>query len=372
MRISPSGSKYIGQTSFDESKRWKEHSLNAYRKNRPDYNYPLSAAIRKYGADNFDCVILEDNIEDAATLHDREMYWISYYNTYKDGLNATYGGEGNKVRDTELINKLWDEGYCVRDICLLLNSWPSTILKHLRVSKEECQKRGPIYKSAHSKNTFGNYTIGKGITISCFDMNTGEHVKTFKSYYEAAKYVDAKSPSTIYNAAIGICKSCKGYYWRIGDDTTPLTKDDLKEKRTTSKKKYEYVVCIETMNMYETAVLAEKLTGTCYRSIIYVCKGRQKTAGGSHWRYATNDDKEKLNLIKDEEKVDKQPDYSFRYRSVVCLETNEVFQSITSAAKLTGVTPSAIMNCCKGKTKTSGGYHWKYFNNIEQNEHKQA
>lgn len=300
MRISPSGRKYIGQTSFDESKRWKEHSLNAYRKNRPDYNYPLSAAIRKYGAENFDCVILEDNIDDADILHEREMYWISYYNTYKNGLNATYGGEGNKIRDTELINKLWDDGYCVRDICLLLNSWPSTILKHLRVSKEECKKRGPIYKSAHSKNTFGNYTIGKGIAVSCFDMNTGEHVKTFKSYYEAARYVNAKTSSTIHKAANGQYRSAHGYFWRIGDDTTPLTKDVLKEKNATSKKRHEYIVCIETNRMYETAVLAERLTGICYRSICYVCKGQQNTAGGFHWRYATNDDKEKLDLINNE------------------------------------------------------------------------
>lgn len=57
MRTSPSGKSYIGQTAFEENKRWKEHCYVAFDKNSAGYNYPLSRAIRKYGADNFSCII---------------------------------------------------------------------------------------------------------------------------------------------------------------------------------------------------------------------------------------------------------------------------------------------------------------------------
>lgn len=57
MRTTPSGKSYIGQTSFSEEKRWREHCNVAYLENSPAYNYPLSKAIRKYGPDGFACKI---------------------------------------------------------------------------------------------------------------------------------------------------------------------------------------------------------------------------------------------------------------------------------------------------------------------------
>ena len=40
------------------------------------------------------------------------------------------------------------------------------------------------------------------------------------------------------------------------------------------------------------------------------------------------------------------------------VDTGEIFDSITLAAEKYSLTPSAISYCIKGKTKTSGGYHW--------------
>jgi group I intron endonuclease len=44
---------------------------------------------------------------------------------------------------------------------------------------------------------------------------------------------------------------------------------------------------------------------------------------------------------------------------------NRVFEfpSIKAASEATGVHKTAISNCCRGKTKTSGGYIWKYKTN---------
>lgn len=43
---------------------------------------------------------------------------------------------------------------------------------------------------------------------------------------------------------------------------------------------------------------------------------------------------------------------------VECVETGILYDSIAEAAQATGA--SHISKCCRGITKTSGGYHWRY------------
>jgi group I intron endonuclease len=115
MRISPSGGRYIGQTILSEIERWKEHVKEAFNPNSNNYNTILNQAIRKYGKNNFQVIILEDNIIEE-NLDAREIYWIDEYKTYwKDnahGYNMTRGGDGHrllKIDNDELIN-LWNQG----------------------------------------------------------------------------------------------------------------------------------------------------------------------------------------------------------------------------------------------------------------------
>lgn len=44
---------------------------------------------------------------------------------------------------------------------------------------------------------------------------------------------------------------------------------------------------------------------------------------------------------------------------VKCIETNQVFDSMTTAAKEMGLQKSGISRVCLGKQKTTGGYHWE-------------
>ena len=47
-------------------------------------------------------------------------------------------------------------------------------------------------------------------------------------------------------------------------------------------------------------------------------------------------------------------------RPVRCLETDEIFESVTAAAKWAGVARGTIRAACRKNTRTGGGYHWKY------------
>lgn len=55
-----------------------------------------------------------------------------------------------------------------------------------------------------------------------------------------------------------------------------------------------------------------------------------------------------------------QPPRKAVMRQVICLDTDEVFPSLSVASRAYGVSTTAICNCVKGKTNTASGMHWKY------------
>ena len=79
------GKQYVGQTARDIWTRFEEHCKNSH------IQYSLiSKAIEKYGYLNFDLKEIEE--VPLEKLDEREIYWIKYYNTYKNGYNQNRGG----------------------------------------------------------------------------------------------------------------------------------------------------------------------------------------------------------------------------------------------------------------------------------------
>lgn len=48
-------------------------------------------------------------------------------------------------------------------------------------------------------------------------------------------------------------------------------------------------------------------------------------------------------------------------KKVICIETQQVFNSLKEASEHIGVHKSNISKCCRDKRKTCGGFHWKYY-----------
>ena len=89
------GNAYIGK-SINIENRFKEHKRRAlFADASKEFDKVLYKAIRKYGIENFKFEVLEI-VDDVDLLDSREIFWISYYNTYKCGYNQTIGGDGNK------------------------------------------------------------------------------------------------------------------------------------------------------------------------------------------------------------------------------------------------------------------------------------
>lgn len=67
------------------------------------------------------------------------------------------------------------------------------------------------------------------------------------------------------------------------------------------------------------------------------------------------DAKYNINYGNHNEKVGKK-----HRKKVYCVELDRVFKSIRLAAEEFNLSDSNIAKCCKGKYKTTGGFHWKY------------
>jgi hypothetical protein len=55
--------------------------------------------MRKYGIEHFYIEL----IEETNNPEEREIYWIEYYKAYKNGYNATRGGDGKYLYDHNAI-----------------------------------------------------------------------------------------------------------------------------------------------------------------------------------------------------------------------------------------------------------------------------
>lgn len=87
------GKVYIGQ-SIQLEQRYKSHLNNHNNENLKDYQTKFYRALRKYGFDNFSYEILElsENFT-KEELNEKEEYWISYYDSFKNGYNSNNGGD---------------------------------------------------------------------------------------------------------------------------------------------------------------------------------------------------------------------------------------------------------------------------------------
>lgn len=196
---------YIGQTTNTIEYRWKEH-LNCL--NKPEcVNRPLYRAIKKYGVQNFSIEEIEKCEENE--LNEKEIYWISFYNTYEAGYNLTIGGEGNTKIDRNRVIFLWKNNLSVNEIAQQLNckrNAIAAILDSFNIPIEERLKRGYIRQGK------GVYQINK---------DTDEIIAFYPTMSDAARAIgmtNIKSACNIGRACKGQAKTCYGFKWKFAED----------------------------------------------------------------------------------------------------------------------------------------------------------
>lgn len=195
MHVTPNGKRYIGVTKTRLAKRWQRglgYKCNEYFTN----------AIKKYGWDNIDHVVLFDNLN-REEAEQKEIELIKQYKTTdrEYGYNIEGGGSLRKEVSKETREKLRKNATGVIP------------------SKETREKMG----RAHSGTKCHFYGIPcteemkaklrelRSKPVAQYDKQ-GNLIRTFKSATEAANFYGRKRQA-ITAACTGKSRTCAGYVW---------------------------------------------------------------------------------------------------------------------------------------------------------------
>ena len=159
--------------------------------------------MRKYGIEHFHISLIEetDNPEE------REKYWIEYLGTFKNGYNATIGGDGAKYIDYDLVVITYNNLKSITKTAQTLNICAdsvSTILNIKKVNKLSSQEVSKLYKSN---------------PIIQYDLNNN-FIKVFPSVSEAVRQIVPNTKSRgaishITDVCKGKRKSAYGFKWQF-------------------------------------------------------------------------------------------------------------------------------------------------------------
>lgn len=132
----------------------------------------------------------------------------------------------------------------------------------------------------------------------------------------------------------------------------PPMSDNIKEKisSTLREKRGTQIVCYETGTIFSSIVEAAEWAGALSANICTAAsKFPNETCKGYHW-YRFGVDVSGIQI----------PKPMYEKRPVVCVETNQHYESISEASRSTGYDQRNICGACKEPTHTAGGQHWRY------------
>lgn len=188
------GKIYIGK-SKDINRRWYEHKSDF--KNPKKNHIALYRAMNKYGLENFSFSIIEECQLNNKILSEREIYWINYYDSYKNGYNETLGGEGQFKYNPIEIQTLWDDGLSVFEIasklCCDKQVIYDTLKEYASYSTTESQlraepKRKELLSTAASQR--------QSYPVYQYDLE-GNFIAEFSNLSEAANSFGYKRDNSI-------------------------------------------------------------------------------------------------------------------------------------------------------------------------------
>ncbi len=218
---------YIGQSRNIEH-RIAYHKAASKRLNETTLLY---RKIREYGIENFSFEVIEEC--DIDKLDEREIYWISYYNSYEKGYNMTRGGQGDNTAsyvDVQKIYSLWDEGKTVGQIVEITKYSRSTVSNYLATYQNytitESRRRSGCLGAMSTKNLEKRASSYKRICRYTFN---GEYLDTWNSCKEILRELNINNQS-VMKCCQKKFQSAGGFKWAFEGDS-PITQKEWNEKR---------------------------------------------------------------------------------------------------------------------------------------------
>lgn len=193
---------YIGKTLETIEERWRHHKNDAKRftvHGEKNKHRPLYSAINKYGIENFTIEMVEEC--DINILNDREKFWIEYFQSFKNGYNATVGGDGRPYLDYNLICKTYN-----------INKNMSETARILHIDRDSV-KRALVNSGISLDEIKNNSKLVMAKSVGQFDKDTDELIAVFPSIAEAERAVP--TGRNIGRVCNGKRKTAGGYKWKF-------------------------------------------------------------------------------------------------------------------------------------------------------------
>ena len=198
------GKIYIGKTERTVEERFKEHCKDYLR--RDFENRPLYRAMKKYGIEHFHIELLEET----NSPEEREMFWIEQKRSFKEGYNATLGGDGKHYIDYDLVIAMYLELQNQNEVARRMGISPDTVSIVLKNNNIE-RLKGPESAARATGKVINQYSLND------------EYIQSFPSAKAAAESL-GKISSTSNGASSHISDVCRGkrrttygYKWKFSE-----------------------------------------------------------------------------------------------------------------------------------------------------------
>lgn len=338
--------------------------------------------------------------------YERERYWISYYDSFKNGYNMNEGGTGGlgykhtdediqkmselkkeKMKDPKEKEKLSeahnDYKKPIVQISLLDNSithWESKnqagrelnvqvagIYAALKRDSHFAHDSLWFYEKDYINIDFSRYKID----IDVYRRYTKYYQYTFKGELLKIWTYDELNNSKYKNRAVfDCCEFKRGYYsntaWLYEKDICKI--DDVIEKYKNKINIFcEPIDVFDLNNTYirtsQNIYLEASLHNFRSYDIYLCCEGKRKSAYNYIFKYKNKpnlyDDAIKNSILKAENKL------NHIRRKIVQYDLNmnviKIWSSITDIYKTLGYDKGTIIDNCKGRSKTSHNFIWRYY-----------
>lgn len=233
---SPSGKIYIGQ-----ARNWRGR-VSKYKNGHCQQQPKLYASIQKYGWESHGREVVENVL--IADLSARERYWIAFYNSCDNGLNASMGG----------------------DDMLGFRTAHATKVKQSRARLKH-------------DHPFALYQYALD----------GKFIRGFETVTDAARSIsDSANTTNISACCKGKRRYAYGYQWSyvLYPEMSPID-SMVSILRTARGKPFHQLKNGEIVNTFQSQNEAQEQTGIQAKNIQKVLKGRRNHTGGFQWEYVS-------------------------------------------------------------------------------------
>ena len=317
--------RYIGQ-SIDIKRRFSQHKRKPPQQMREDFE--------KYGVDAFKFEILEE-----CASNELDKKETAYMNELQPEYNIKTEGHGISDAARERLRVL------------------RTGVKRPDISRKvKCVETGEVFESIRAAAKWCNVpnsTIvmllkGKGRTAGGYhwiyaDEDEEAQLERIRQMPEGHKPTEETLE--------------KQRQAKLGKKHTPehcekirLSHIGKEWKPSTYEKCCRKIRCVETGEIFSSIKEAAEHYGLNSPNISAVLSGKKKSVGGFCWEYVDGQPPQHR-PEKMRQKVSKP---------VRCVETGIVYESVSKAAEIFGVSDSAIGHAVTGRREKSCGYHWEF------------